>query len=403
MDGPSEVKNHPWLRDYPWNKLANKEIIPPFIPNRVNTPMGKSLASRLIFRTYLSFNKIQINMQLEEKEANQSVPIPIRWEIVHLKKSGLTGKEVSQQLSVSASTANRIYKKYLDTGEVKDLTRTGRPMEATEEEEKNFIKTVTSHPEMSVNQLIEESDSNFSRRTGSRILKDHGFSNKTAKTKWWISDENRQKRLAWAKEYEKFPVKFWKRVVFTDESKVQFNTKKQKLWLPQEITPEPIERNRWQVSILVWGAIRWDETSAFECINGTLNSSKYLDILKRKLLRNLPALRDSSPLDHDSNTLVFQQDNARIHTTSIVTSYFEERSIYVLPWPPQSPDLSIIEVVWARLKDGLKRSYDSREELQKDISFIWKNIPSDFIDKLYSSIPDRIKAVIEAQGGPTNY
>ena len=33
VNGPEEVKNHPWLKDFPWDKLYNKEIEPSFIPN----------------------------------------------------------------------------------------------------------------------------------------------------------------------------------------------------------------------------------------------------------------------------------------------------------------------------------------------------------------------------------
>jgi len=31
LDGPKEVKEHPWLKDYPWQKLYNKELDPPFV------------------------------------------------------------------------------------------------------------------------------------------------------------------------------------------------------------------------------------------------------------------------------------------------------------------------------------------------------------------------------------
>ena len=30
--GAHEVKNHPWLRDFPWDDLTNKRIKAPFIP-----------------------------------------------------------------------------------------------------------------------------------------------------------------------------------------------------------------------------------------------------------------------------------------------------------------------------------------------------------------------------------
>ena len=33
LNGPEEVKSHPWIKDYPWKKLLEKELEPPFIPN----------------------------------------------------------------------------------------------------------------------------------------------------------------------------------------------------------------------------------------------------------------------------------------------------------------------------------------------------------------------------------
>jgi len=32
LNGPSEVKNHPWFKDFPWTKLMNKQLEPAFVP-----------------------------------------------------------------------------------------------------------------------------------------------------------------------------------------------------------------------------------------------------------------------------------------------------------------------------------------------------------------------------------
>lgn len=32
-NGPHEVKSHPWLRDYPWDALANVQLQSPFVPH----------------------------------------------------------------------------------------------------------------------------------------------------------------------------------------------------------------------------------------------------------------------------------------------------------------------------------------------------------------------------------
>lgn len=31
-NGPEEVKQHPWLKNFPWDKLLNKQLDAPFIP-----------------------------------------------------------------------------------------------------------------------------------------------------------------------------------------------------------------------------------------------------------------------------------------------------------------------------------------------------------------------------------
>jgi len=32
LNGPEEVKEHPWLRDFPWSRLENRELEAPYCP-----------------------------------------------------------------------------------------------------------------------------------------------------------------------------------------------------------------------------------------------------------------------------------------------------------------------------------------------------------------------------------
>lgn len=36
FNGPEEVKNHPWLKNFPWQKLQNKEIEAAYIPQTID-------------------------------------------------------------------------------------------------------------------------------------------------------------------------------------------------------------------------------------------------------------------------------------------------------------------------------------------------------------------------------
>jgi hypothetical protein len=31
VDGPAEVKSHPWFKGYPWDTLNSKELVSPFV------------------------------------------------------------------------------------------------------------------------------------------------------------------------------------------------------------------------------------------------------------------------------------------------------------------------------------------------------------------------------------
>ena len=71
---------------------------------------------------------------------------------------------------------------------------------------------------------------------------------------------------------------------------------------------------------------------------GKINSQDYLGILGNQLL---PMVQGLFP----EGIAIFQDDNAPIHTARIVKEWHEEHCNEVehLIWPPQSPDLNIIE------------------------------------------------------------
>jgi transposase len=71
-----------------------------------------------------------------------------------------------------------------------------------------------------------------------------------------------------------------------------------------------------------------------------MNSEKYCNILKENLL-----------IKQELSTWLFQQDGAPCHRAVATRNFLEDNGIELLPWPPKSPDLSIIENVWAYIKD----------------------------------------------------
>ena len=109
----------------------------------------------------------------------------------------------------------------------------------------------------------------------------------------------------------------------------------------------------------------------------------------------------------------FQQDNAKIHKTPAVISWFSRNRIPLFEHPAYSPDLNPIENVWSLLKNrlarrpsaslGLGASTKAVNLFKKAILEEWEQIPQEAIDNYITSLPRRYKAVKLAKGWYTKY
>ncbi|KAI0993466.1 hypothetical protein K3495_g14719 [Podosphaera aphanis] len=105
------------------------------------------------------------------------------------------------------------------------------------------------------------------------------------------------------------------------------------------------------------------------------------------------------------------QDNAPPHKAARTTEEFRERAIAPIEWPPFSLDLNPIEAVWNLMKDYIQFHYpdmgEGRQRTQDDLRIIvkeaWNNVSADNLMKLIETMPARCQAVLDADGGHTNF
>ena len=344
-------------------------------------------------------------MEIEDPHSKRKPQLSLedRQEIVYLRRNGMTESEVSERLQIPKSTINSVFTKWKTHHTVENLKKPGRPKEITEEEEKMVIEAVEEDPTMSLSKIQGSILPSFSKPTIHRVLNGYGFESFTIPEKWALTPEHKKLRLEWALKYKDMPDFFWKSVIFTDESRIQNNPFKQKAWSSDKKALPLIEIDQWPIWVLCWGAISYEGKLVLECQNMNMTAPIYLALLKRRLLGNFPALSPQTKGGAQMDRLVFQQDGSSSHTAKQVKDYFKEKQIQVLPWPPKSPDLNLIEAVWSQLKSKLKRFYKDYEELVQDVKNSWNSLTITYIQNLYNSMNRRILAVIEAEGGPSRY
>ncbi|UYV77939.1 hypothetical protein LAZ67_15002938 [Cordylochernes scorpioides] len=155
-----------------------------------------------------------------------------------------------------------------------------------------------------------------------------------------LTPPNRRQRLEWCRARSTWMTE-WHRVVFSDESRfcLSSDSRRVRVWRrrgersnPAAIVERPTVRQR---GIMVWGAIAYDSRSPLLRIQGTMTAQRYVDDVLRPV--TLPYLQGVP-------NALYQQDNARPHTARISQQALQD--VQMLPWPPYSPDLSLIEHVW---------------------------------------------------------
>jgi hypothetical protein len=135
-------------------------------------------------------------------------------------------------------------------------------------------------------------------------------------------------------------------------------------------------------------------------IEGKMNAVKYTEILREGFLGTLADYR-LTPFD-----IVFQHDRDPKHMARLTQRWLQSHRVNVLPWPSRSPDLNIIEHVWAHLKQRVctyEPAPRNKNELWAVTEKEWKAISPDYIASLYDSMPRRVLAVYTAKGGNTRY
>jgi transposase-like protein len=136
-----------------------------------------------------------------------------------------------------------------------------------------------------------------------------------------------------------------------------------------------------------------------------ITAQEYRDVLKKTFLPGGQQLLGG----RGHTSWVLQQDGDPTHRVAptVVAEYNRAYSSCVsvlAPWPPHSPDLNIIENVWAWMESRVRlRGCTTFKEFTRAVREEARAVPKRMLTNLYKSMPMRMAEVIRKKGGKTKH
>ena len=134
---------------------------------------------------------------------------------------------------------------------------------------------------------------------------------------------------------------------------------------------------------------------------GTMTALRYIKVLKEYFI---PFYRRMVCLYGPK--VVMQEDNASWHKAKAVRKFLDTQKVKYLSWPPQSPDLTLIENLWKQIKGRIgsrEQRVKNIKEMEQALKEVWPQIKPESLLTLNHSMPRRLDAVIKNNGGSTKY
>jgi hypothetical protein len=235
----------------------------------------------------------------------------------------------------------------------------------------------------------------ISKSTVNRIRQSLHYRFQSPRQQPFLTEKQMEKRIEFATAQLKGPINWSSNVILSDESRFGLEDDSQRIWVKRGTYNKQSFRQKSKVakSIMVWGAISKGWRSPLVVITGNLNSQGYIDLLdENKIFQQLD--------DHfGKKQYYFEQDGAPPHRSKLSVTWIEERANLISQWPPNSPDLTGIENIWAIMKQKISGyEVQSITELKEHLQREWWAIPQTTIDAILASTPQRFQLVINENG-----
>ncbi len=221
----------------------------------------------------------------------------MRWYIIDKKVKKTSSKDIQIEFlkkfrrSVSFYTIRLTYQRYLQTGGIDDMPRSGRPKALSDREERNLVRRFVRTPGLSIHSIVKKQDVDPIAQkpvccaTVRSMLRSKGLIPRTGQRGKELTLKNKLRRVLFAKKYAYWTSDDWKKVVFSDEARL-FPERAQTFvrWSRARAPPAPEhEKNMKIFFVNVWGYMRSDGEVRIFRFSGNMNAVRYQQMLEDHL------------------------------------------------------------------------------------------------------------------------
>lgn len=322
------------------------------------------------------------------------------------RSDGLSLREISKKMNVPKTTVAYTIKRYRETGSNSNRPCIGRPRMTTIQEDRSILLVSKRNRRLTAQEITAGFNSGHNKEisvdTVKRRLRSADLFGRIAVRKPMLRSQNKKKRLLWAQKHSNWTTEDFKKVLWTDESKFEVFGSNRRIYVRRSKNEKMMLNclaptvKHGGGSVMVWGGFSFQGVCPLYRIKGILEHKQYHSILVHKAV---PAGKQL--IGHG---FVMQQDNDPKHTAKLCHSYLKEKqedgTLQIMDWPPQSPDLNPIELLWDQLDRLIrKKCPSSKEHLWSLLEFEWNNLEASKFQNLIKRMPRIVKAVLKAKGG----
>lgn len=359
-----------------------------------------------------------------------------KWAIVHHMKRGFTISRVAKIVGCARDTVYTWWRRFSSTRSVSNLPKCGRKRALSEAGEQHALGLLTNADSNTADQaaqLLHEEGLTTRRVHRSTVVRAARRAAQGAGIKLMcqrgmppkaMTAATMAKRIAFAKANKRTD---WRCVMFTDRKKFQFRYPGSKVapcrWVckPASSNQPAVHQPNHAMVLNVYAGITRYGATAVHVVAGSSKHKSTFTNQQGKAARNITSAEYKAVLQtflkegqrlfssQGISSWILQQDNDPTHRCAAEQlqqwNASKGSNVQLLsPWPPNSPDLNLIENVWSWVQQQVdKQGCQTFEEFKQAVIHHIAAVPKQHLSNLFDSMRSRLEDVLENGGGATKH